>query len=463
MFDINSNEKSKKSSVNIRKNNIPKPMTSRKNEKNSSMVILTTTSNTKPHHVRKNVSVTKKINNNYSNKNILKTPSKNIEKKNLETIYKNSNTTNIHIKKKENPSGILNKTIQLSDVKKNSQRSKIPFDKNSNKKKNIRIAFKNIEEEDIDLDKDKNKEDTDTNKEDKEKAKTYTEMYNKNKSSKGNVTSNIKTNNNISTTINNSASINNINLNGGKKKKINHNKSHSIREIIYTNKNNNGYLYTHNNNESTMSYRNINYNRSISKKDHDITKNKNRYASVIKTERNEAKTKKYFNMSGYEGTKTEVINEKNGNSRYLNDTKTGKKFKNFYNGPIDIKNIVIGSSLNQIIEKLTEILLKHRVKYWKLNQLKFYCNKNGEIFVIEIYNLSSKIIINDDKEKKEENNEVSEFDIENKDNNKNDNKKNNKSNMCFYITVLSKDSSNKGQARNINKIINKKFGEIFKK
>ena len=451
MFDINSNEKSKKSSVNIRKNNIPKPMTSRKNEKNSSMVILTTTSNTKPHHIRKNVSVTNKINNNYSNKNILKTPSKNVEKKNIETIYKNLNTANIHITKKENPNGILNKTMQLSDAKKSNKKNKIPFDKNSNKKKNIRIAFKNIEEEDIDLDKDN----------DKDKTKTYTEMYNKNKyNSKVNSNSNIKTNNNISSTINNSVSANNIVLNNDKKRKINHNKSHSIREIIYTNKNNNnhGYLYTHNNNESTMSYRNINYNRSISKKDHDIAKNKNRYASVIKTERNEVKTKKYFNISGYEGTKTEVINEKNGNY-----TKGGKKFKNFYNGPIDIKNIVIGSSLNQIIEKLTEILIKHRVKYWKLNQLKFYCNKNGEIFVIEIYNLSSKIIINDDKEKKEENNEVSEFDIENKDNNKNDNKKNNKSNMCFYITVLSKDSSNKGQARNINKIINKKFGEIFKK
>ena len=455
MIDINSTEKNKKSNVNIRKNNIPKPLTSRKNEKNSSMVILTTTSNTKPHHVRKNVSVTKKINNNYSNKNILKTPSKNVEKKNLETIYKNLNTTNIQITKKENPNGILNKTIQLSDAKKTNKRSKIPFDKNSNKKKNIRIAFKNIEEEDIDLDKDKDK--------DKDKAKTYTEMYNKNKSSKANITSNIKTNNNISNTINNSVSANNIILND-KKRKVNHNKSHSIREIIHTNKNNQGYLITHNNNESTMSYRNINYNRSISRKDHNITKNKNRYQSVIKTERNEAKTKKYFNMSGYEGTKTEVINEKNGNFKYLNDSKTGKKLKNFYYGPIDIKNIVIGSSLNQIIEKLTEILIKHRVKYWKLNQLKFYCNKNGEIFVIEIYNLSNKIIINDDKDKKEEN-EVSEFDInknenKEKDNNKNDNKKNNKLNMIFYVTVLSKDSSNKGQAKNINKIINKKFGEI---
>ena len=35
-------------------------------------------------------------------------------------------------------------------------------------------------------------------------------------------------------------------------------------------------------------------------------------------------------MSGYEGTKTEVINEKNGNSKYLNDTKTGKKLKSFF-------------------------------------------------------------------------------------------------------------------------------------
>ena len=31
------------------------------------------------------------------------------------------------------------------------------------------------------------------------------------------------------------------------------------------------------------------------------------------------------------------------------------------------------------------------------------------------------------------------------------------------ITILSKDSSNKAQAKNINKIINKKFNEIYKK
>ena len=39
-------------------------------------------------------------------------------KKNLETIYKNLNTTNMQITKIEIPNGILNKTIQLSDAKK---------------------------------------------------------------------------------------------------------------------------------------------------------------------------------------------------------------------------------------------------------------------------------------------------------------------------------------------------------
>ena len=94
--------------------------------------------------------------------------------------------------------------------------------------------------------------------------------------------------------------------------------------------------------------------------------------------------------------------------------------------------------------------------------MKFYCNKNGEIFVIEIYNLSNKIVLNNDNKKEE--NEVTEFNIDNNENKEKDKNKNeNNKSRIFYITVLSKESSNKGQAKNINKIINKKFGEIFKK
>ena len=105
-----------------------------------------------------------------------------------------------------------------------------------------------------------------------------------------------------------------------------------------------------------------------------------------------------------------------------------------------------------------------------MSNLKFYCNKNGENFVIEIFILSNKLVSKDDKNKEE--NELSEFDIysknendEDKDNDDDSDKKNNDSKVkkMFYITILSKDSSNIKQAKNINKIINKKFAEIFKK
>ena len=231
--------------------------------------------------------------------------------------------------------------------------------------------------------------------------------------------------------------------------------------------NNNG--YTHNN-ENSMSLRNLNnYQRSVSRQhDGDNNKNKNRYQSVVKTERNNEKTKKFLNITAYEGNKTEITSEKNGNSKFLNNnnikkSKIGKNVKNSYYGPIDIKNIVIGNSPDEVNEKLIDILHRNRVKFWKLNQFKFYCNKNGEIFVIETFILSNKIIINEEKEKHKDENEISEFNINNKNENEENKDNNNKPKMIFYITILSKDSSNKAQAKNINKIINKKFGEIYKK
>ena len=175
-------------------------------------------------------------------------------------------------------------------------------------------------------------------------------------------------------------------------------------------------------------------------------------------------------INNLNGTISECSSKSNINAinqkkvKKLNYTKTKTKLKNFYYGPIDIINIVIGNSSNQIIEKITEILIKTRVKYWKLNELKFYCNKNGKIFAIEIFNLSNKIVINDDKDKKEEN-DFSEFDIENSEEekkNKNDNNRNNKLNKLFYVTILSKDGSKGEVPKTINKIIIKNFNEFLK-
>ena len=104
-----------------------------------------------------------------------------------------------------------------------------------------------------------------------------------------------------------------------------------------------------------------------------------------------------------------------------------------------------------------------------MNSFRFYCKKNGESFVIRIYILSDKIKNNNSNlNKSKEEIKVSEFDI-NKKNENEEGKINDELNntneifKAFYVCVLSKESNNKTQAKQINKIINKKLGEIFKK
>ena len=433
----NRDDNAKKSNLNLKKK-IPKPVPStfKKKDNASSAYTFNTISNIKPQ--RKNVSAQKKSE--------LTTPSKNLEKIHFEPMYRKLDSSNTEINKKQN--GNLNKTIQLNDVKKNYNKSKIPYDKNNNKKynKNIRIAYKNIEEEDIN-----------TN----EINKTNDINYKKKKSNQINITFSSNSTRNINK--GNKAKDNN---NIVKKRKVNHNKSismrgnyNSIREHIYTQ-----------NNDNVISHLNLNnYKRVISKEENKKKKN-NRYQSVIKTERNNEKTKKYLDFFAYEGANTEIGDGKNGNVKFFKN-KIGKK--NNYYGPIDIKNIITGNSANEINEKINNILHRNRVKCWKLNPWKFYCNKNGEIFTIEIFLLPIKITINNENKKgkeevnKEEENEIKEFDVHSKNaaindnNNENkDNNKNNKAKKLFYITVLSKDGNNKVQAKNINKIINKKFHEM---
>ncbi len=416
----------KKSYVDIKKNNIPKPHTIKKNESSASACVLNTTSNTKP--------ISKKSAN-LQNKNILKTPSKNLEKSNCEPIYQKLNKTNVIITVNRSERNI-NKAIHLSDAKTTTnKRSKIPYDKKSNmkSKQNIRIAFKNIEEED-DINK--------TTDIDYQKSKTNQIISNNtNKDNKDNKAS--------------------------KKNNTHHQKNYSMRGA---NTSMSGYIHTNNNdnNDNIISQSNIiNKHKSVSKYLDEPQSHKNkRYRSIVKTERNPDKTKKIFNMSSYHGNKTEITNnEKSGNSKFLNNKKQklGKNVQNnTYFGPIDIKNIIIADSSNEVSDKLIDILHKNRVKYWNLNPFKLYCNKSGEIFVIEIFILSNKIIINNDNtEKNRDENEVREFDLDKNENNTNCNNKNSKA--MFYITILSKDSSNKTEAKIISRIINKKFGEIYKK
>ena len=274
---------------------------------------------------------------------------------------------------------------------------------------------------------------------------------------------------------NNNTNNTNNNENKGtyyKKKELSYINNQKSARTIYDN--NNRYVNTQIN-DNMISHRNLNnYQRRSVSKPQVSNPNKQRYQSIANTERNLERKKKFLYPSAYEGNQTEVMTGKFGNSKFLNKNKNRNNVTNNYFGPIDIKNIVIGNSVNEVNEILIDILQKNRVKFWNMSNLKFYCNKNGENFIIEIFILSNKLVDKDGKNKEE--NEISEFDINSKNENENDedkednenddsDKKNNdnKRKKMFYITILSKDSSNRKQAKNINKIINKKFGEIIKK
>ena len=380
----------------------------------------------------------KSLLNSSTNKNDnLKTPSKNLNNYYNEPFIKRLNNSNISRKEKENHNlshaGKLNKALELSGVKETNRHNKLSNIKasNNNYKKNIRLTYKSIEKEDF-------------IKNDKTESNTQRKVpfkYSK-----------------VRSDINLSFDKNNISKNKNDKsitKKRNHNKSNSI-EVNGKSKANK-YINGFNRNEKENLY-----------------KKNLKYHALLKTDKNENKFKKYINLSSFEGRlKTEINNEKNGNQKFWAQKQEEQIIKEcYYKGPIDLKNIFFGNSIDEIQEILVGIFIKNRIKYWKMNAFRFYCKKNGESFVIRIYILQDKIKMNNSNgiaNKNKEETKISEFDINKKNENddikiNNENKSENKKDKCmiFYICVLSKESNNKAQAIKLNKIINKKLSEIFK-
>ena len=430
--DINTtkskNIKSKKYDKFINKNST----TIKKNENNinSSGTGLMTVSNSKHNHIKSSLNSTNK-------KTDLKTPSKNLNKINLEPVYKklsNSNTTKPE-SNKLNHTGNLNKAIQLSEVKETNKVNKFSYIRNpsQNNQKNIRLNFKKMESEELTKNETNNKT-----------------ILGHNKINSGiNLSFNINNNNNFFNHNHLTKSV--------ERRKINHLKSKSIE--IKNNSKVNKFLNNRQNNP----------------------KNSNKYNSLLKTEKNVNKFRKFINLSSYDNPiKTEIANEKKGNPKFWKKKQEEDIIKEcYYKGPIDLKNVFFGTSSEEMQEILVGILIKNRIKFWKMNSFRFYCKKNGESFGIRIYILSDKIKSNNNENinKSKEEIKISEFDInkknENNENNENkingDNSNNNSNNnnnnkyMIFYICVLSRETNGKTQAKQINKIINKKFSEIFRK
>ena len=152
------------------------------------------------------------------------------------------------------------------------------------------------------------------------------------------------------------------------------------------------------------------------------------------------KPKKQFNIS--------FINlHTNDNKQFLEPKK--------YKGPLDISCLLAASSLNVLIDKISNVLKRNKVTKIFVNPYKLRCTKNGEAFEIEFLsvndNIKSNINFNNFVGSGDEN------DVKFKTITEGINDKNNIN--LYYYTILSKISNtNKNLVKTVSKLINSKFG-----
>jgi hypothetical protein len=199
-----------------------------------------------------------------------------------------------------------------------------------------------------------------------------------------------------------------------------------------------------------------NLKENIIKKDSNIKLNlmpkiksmKNASAILKRIEKEEETPKKrIMNISSFQY-------RNNKNLEKINEPK-------IYKGPIDIKNLIVYNSIKSLSDEIVEILKKNKVKMFRSTPFQFCCNKNGENFDINIYNVSGKM--------KNDSNQLEDIiEINNYYENYEDIIKRslyNKKNLYYYTIFTKKDKNNnsksKANSEMIQKIINKKFNLIF--
>ena len=127
-----------------------------------------------------------------------------------------------------------------------------------------------------------------------------------------------------------------------------------------------------------------------------------------------------------------------------------------YKGPLDISCLLAPSSINVLIDKISNVLKRNKITKIFVNPYKLRCTKNGEAFEIEFLsvndNIKSNINFNNFVGSGDEN-DVKFKTITEGINDQNVN--------LYYYAILSKISnSNKNLVKIISKLINSKFGLI---
>jgi hypothetical protein len=237
-----------------------------------------------------------------------------------------------------------------------------------------------------------------------------------------------------------------------RKNKKNKNKNDSNKKKIKINNNNNLYSYNTNYDIKQRKNKKNDLDNSYIKKKLNTTNNKNdrKNKSIelrkrIKPRLPEISTiNKKLDLSL---DKCKTIDNIVNTEREKNKRKIKIDTKNIYNGPLEIKNLIISNTIEYIHDKINKSLHKNQIKFWKLNPYKYSCcAKNMDKFYIEIYYISKLNEYYDTIKKNET--------LENSENENND-ENNCKRKYIFYLKLLlSKDINDIPNSKLLEKVIN---------
>ena len=270
--------------------------------------------------------------------------------------------------------------------------------------------------------------------------------------------------------------INDVNS-GQKITKMNSSKKNSARV-------NNKYRYHYKSkslmdNENPISLKN-HLNNSIKKRENNFANNNNNYLftnnrSMI------TDNQKITKIKSTRCASVKPIETSTNNNTINNSNKLRTKFINIsfvklpkndhkqilepkkYNGPIDIKCILVTHSIDLLIEKILNILKRNKITKTIINPYKMKCTKGSENFDLEFFSLNNNTIKLKDPSSYNDFNYYNEFSYSHKNdiNYKTSTaRKNNKNLMIYYFTNLPKKGNNKNVSKMISKIISSKFSII---
>ena len=328
-------------------------------------------------------------------------------------VFSNSNiqyqSTSINENRKriiERPFSQKSNSIESRYIKKQNLYYKSYNDFYKNNKKNIRINFKPIEENEI----------------------GYMNFYSKNIDI-GKINSNQKIKK-IESKINNNKRKNN--------KNEYHYKSRSLMDI-------DNQMSLKKNNPKNINIQNKDINNYITTDNQKIAKIRStKCASVRAINKNPNNNHNRFSIK----QKKPLINISFINL-HTNDNKHQLTEAKKYIGPVDLSCILVGKSLNLLIEKISSLLKRNKINNIYVNQYKLKCTKSGQSFEIEF------MLLNDNSIKIRNNKLYESYENDSKFKTITESASNKTANLYYYI--ICPKIRNKNLIKTVKKIINSKL------